>query len=194
MSNIFDDPEMAEGYANARPAVHPQVIQRVATTLPLTWPLNRILDVGCGAGLSTAPLTGLARYCFGTDPAESMVRAAAVRVPSTLFFVAGAEALPIAGDSIDLMSAAGSLNYADLTKFFPEAHRTLRRHSFLIVYDFSPGRKLRDDDSLSTWLEEFSGRYPWPPFNGNLLTPEVLADADPRFSLIIRNISRSLCR
>ena len=181
--NLFDDPAIAEGYATARPPVHSRVIERVMAALRVTLPLECALDVGCGAGLSTLPLSQFARRCFGTDPAESMLRAARALVPAATFFVAGAEAIPLPSESVDLISAAGSLNYADLSTFFSEAHRVLRPRSFLIVYDFSPGRTFPNDASLAAWFDQFSSRYSWPPFNGNPLNPEILAHADARFAM-----------
>lgn len=82
-------------------------------------PVRRALDVGCGAGLSTRALQALARECLGVDPAPAMVTCAASVVPEARFQVARAEALPLASASIDLMAAAGSLNYMDLDQFSP---------------------------------------------------------------------------
>ena len=55
-----------------------------------------------------------------------------------------AEAIPLRDRSVDLITAAGSLNYANLDLFFPEAARVLLPHGVLVVYDFSPGRSFRD--------------------------------------------------
>jgi SAM-dependent methyltransferase len=178
MSNLFDDLEMAEGYANARPPVHARVIER----LGIRTPINLALDLGCGAGLSTAALAPLARYRLGLDPAEAMVKAARRRVPDASFFAASAEIIPIASQQVDLISAAGSLNYTDLDRFFPEARRILRPKGTLVVYDFSPGCSFANHDSLTDWFSDFSRRYPWPAFNGHQLNPEILSRLDSGFA------------
>jgi ubiquinone/menaquinone biosynthesis C-methylase UbiE len=174
MPNLFDDLAMAEGYANTRPPVHPRVIQLLA----IQKPVNLALDLGCGAGLSTAALQPVARQRLGLDPAEAMVKAARRRVPDATFFAASAEAIPIASGQVDLIAAAGSLNYADLDRFFPEARRILRPNGMLVVYDFSPGRCFANNDSLTSWFDTFSQRYPWPAFNGHQLNPEILSRLD----------------
>jgi SAM-dependent methyltransferase len=74
MPNPFASPAMAAGYAKSRPAVHPHIIERVRAFLGATAPLHRGLDVGCGAGLSTRALQGLAAQCVGLDPAPEMGR------------------------------------------------------------------------------------------------------------------------
>src|SRR6478752_3918231 len=134
---------MAAGYATSRPPVHPRVIERVYRELGRTTPFQRALDVGCGAGVSTRALTGFAQRCIGLEPAEAMLKWAAPLAPSAHFAVGTAEALPIGDRTVDLISAAGSLNYADLDLFFPEASRVLMPHGVLLVYDFTPGRSFR---------------------------------------------------
>jgi ubiquinone/menaquinone biosynthesis C-methylase UbiE len=179
MSNLFDDFRMAEGYANARPPVHPRVIER----LPVKASADLALDVGCGAGLSTAALAPLARNCLGFDPAEAMVKAAQRRVPDATFATASAEAIPVASRRVDLISAAGSLNYVDLNIFFSEALRILRPTGMIVAYDFSPGSSFAHDPSLARWFDRFSSRYPWPVFNGHQLNPEILSRSNSLFEL-----------
>ena len=181
MSNLFNDSRMAEGYASARPPVHPCVVERVG----IKEPVNLAVDAGCGAGLSTAALAPLAHHLVGFDSAESMVKAARRRVPDASFAVASAEAFPFASGQVDLIAAAGSLNYVELDQFFAEARRVLTPTGLLLVYDFSPGSSFAGDESLSSWFSEFSHRYPWPPFNGHLLSPGILAELASGFTLLV---------
>jgi ubiquinone/menaquinone biosynthesis C-methylase UbiE len=180
MPNLFDDFRMAEGYAVARPPVHPRVIER----LPIKAPVGLAIDLGCGAGLSTAALAPLARHHVGIDPAEAMVKFASRRVPEASFAVAAGEALPFSSAQVDLISAAGSLNYVDIGLFFQEARRVLRPNGVIVIYDFSPGCAFRNDDSLEIWFDTFSRRYPWPAFNGRLLNPYIIAKLDSGFRLM----------
>lgn len=177
MSNPFADAHMAAGYAAARPPVHPRVID-----LLRQWLGDRRVDVaadlGCGAGLSTRPLLGLARACVAFDPAESMVRAARRIVPEAAVMVAAAEAMPLATASIDLLTAAGSLNFArDLDAVWPEAARVLSRDASLAVYDFSAARTFDDEDTprLGAWFDGFLARYPRPASQAIPLSPVILA-------------------
>ncbi len=177
MPNPFGDGAMAAGYAAARPPVHQHV---VALLQQWTGPVGYRLavDIGCGAGLSTRPLVALASCCVGIDPADSMVRTARRIVPQATFVTAAGEAMPFARGSVDLLTAAGSLNYArDLDAVWPEALRVLAPRGVLVVYDFTAARSFADrqDIALDTWYERFVRRYP-PPVSGAVpLSPAILS-------------------
>ncbi len=174
MDNLFNSPDMAAGYARARPALHPRIIGLAGKYLqPL--PVENALDVGCGAGLSTRALESIARHCHGIDPSESMIQCATDLWPGSIFSPGTAEKLPVPSHSIDLITAAGSLNYADLNQFFPEALRVLSPHGRLLVYDFGQGRSFRNSPALDGWFSEFLKRYPMPPDSGREISPETLA-------------------
>jgi SAM-dependent methyltransferase len=176
---VFISDRMAEGYARWRPAVHPQIVAMIAARIGRR---QRALDVGCGTGLSTAPLGALADEVVGLEPAEAMLRWSS-KVASRAHFVVGrGEELPVRTESIDVITAAGSLDYADVERFVPEAVRVLRSDGVLVVYDFGPGREFRDSDELGEWFAEFERRWPWPaagevdvaapPLNGDALRLE----------------------
>src|SRR5215471_6194461 len=140
MANPFNTEEMAAGYAISRPPVHPRVIELATLQLGRTEPFQLALDIGCGAGLSTKALHGFANHCIGLEPVASMLPRAAKTAPFADWVVGAAEALPLRDGSVDWITAAGSLNYVNLARFFPEAARVLSRDGILLVYDFSPGR------------------------------------------------------
>jgi len=110
-----------------------------------------------------------------------MLRWAPSVAPGAEFVAGSAEALPLAGRSVDLMTAAGSLNYVRLEPFFQEAARVLVPEGVLVVYDFSPGTSLRQTAQLDQWFEEFSNRYPLPAGEARALDPETLAGLDLGF-------------
>src|SRR5215831_9523170 len=140
MANPFRTAEMAAGYATFRPAVHVRVMEQVYRQLGRTEPFPVALDIGCGAGVSTKALSGFVRRCIGLEPVESMLKWAPMIAPLAEFAVGTAEAIALRDHSVDLITAAGSLNYADLNLFFVEAARVVTRDGVLVVYDFSPGR------------------------------------------------------
>ncbi|MGJ5816675.1 class I SAM-dependent methyltransferase [Paludibaculum fermentans] len=178
MGNPFETDKMAAGYATARPPVHAKVIERAHQALGRPAPFRRALDVGCGAGLSTRALDGFAEHSIGVEPAEPMLRWHSTLAPASDFVVGRAEALPVQDGCVDLITAAGALNYANLDQFFPEALRTLTPGGTLLVYDFSPGRSFRHNDRLDEWFTAFSTRYPWPRAEARELNPEILAALD----------------
>ncbi|WP_051670807.1 class I SAM-dependent methyltransferase [Bryobacter aggregatus] len=183
MSNPFGTEEMAAGYANSRPAVHPLVMAKAYQALGRPRPFYRALDVGCGAGVSTRALGGLAEHRIGMEPAEAMLRWTSSVAPSADFLVGTAESIPVADRCVDLISAAGSLNYVKLVPFFEEAARVLAPTGVLVAYDFSPGRSFRHSDRLDQWFGDFVNRYPWPLSEARTLSPEILGGLDFGFQL-----------
>jgi SAM-dependent methyltransferase len=161
--NVYESPRMAAGYAFSRPSVHPHIIRRVRETLGLAAPVARALDIGCGAGLSTAALEPLARSVVGLEPARAMLAHRRAVAPRAAFVAARAEQLPFSSGCFDIVTAAGSLNYVDLGTFLPDLARVLTDDGVMVVYDFSAGRRLREDDRLDAWFGEFERRYPAGP-------------------------------
>jgi SAM-dependent methyltransferase len=183
MSDLYANPRMAEGYARSRPPLHPRILERVRAHLNPDTPLPRALDVGCGSGLSTRPLHTIALHCTGMDPAEPMLRLASTVAPDASFLAARAEHLPFRERSFHLITAAGSLNYADQRLFFEEARRVLIPGGTVVVYDFSAGRSFPDSPALDAWFAEFHRRYPPPPAEAQFISPETLRDGGFALSL-----------
>jgi SAM-dependent methyltransferase len=174
MTSSFEQAGMAAGYARFRPPVHREILELAFAAGTV---FQRALDVGCGAGVSTQALAGFADFAIGMEPVASMLP------KSPGYFAGAAEAIPVRSDSIDLITAAGSLNYADPDLFFREAARVLHASGLLIVYDFEPGRSFRDSSALDDWFRAFVARYPWPPHEGRELNPEILSDLAVGFQL-----------
>jgi ubiquinone/menaquinone biosynthesis C-methylase UbiE len=101
---------------------------------------DRALDVGCGAGLSTAALTPLARQVIGLEPISAMLTYRQAVAPRARFVLGQAERLPFPARSFDLVAAAGSLNYTDLPAALAEVSRVLTRDGTFLLYDFSTGQ------------------------------------------------------
>ena len=130
---------MASGYAASRPPVHRRVMERAQRRLGGRR-FRRALDVGCGARDLDGRARRLADRRIGIEPVEEMLRWAPGVAAEALFAAGTAEAIPVRDGSIDLISAAGALNYAALPEFFSEAERVLAPDGVVLVYDFSPGR------------------------------------------------------
>jgi SAM-dependent methyltransferase len=161
--SIYDSPRLAAGYAYDRPPIHRRIIQRVRESLHITGRLTRVLDVGCGAGLSTAALVPLAETVVGLEPVRAMLTHSRVVAPHALFLVGQAERLPLSAGVFDLITAAGALNYVVRDLFLPEAARLLALGGVLIIYDFSAGRRMRGSHWWAEWFARFERRYPSPP-------------------------------
>ena len=175
---------MAGGYATARPPVHERVIQRLRSHLNQPAIFYRAVDVGCGAGLSTKALAGFARHCIGLEPAEAMVRRGPAVAADACFIVGSAEAIPLRDGAVDLITAAGSLNYVNLDLFSAEAARVLAKDGLLVVYDFSPGRRFPDSRLLDDWYCKFTSLFPSPPNEARHLDPKILSQLDSGFRAV----------
>jgi SAM-dependent methyltransferase len=162
--HLYGTDRLAAGYAFGRPPVHRQIVARLATSEVLAGRvIRRALDVGCGAGLSTAALAQVARTIVGMDPARAMLAHHAAVAPGASFVVGRGEELPFATRTFDLVTAAGALNYTDRQKALAEIARVLAPAGVLAIYDFSTGRRSPDTDELDRWFNAFEERYPYPP-------------------------------
>jgi SAM-dependent methyltransferase len=161
--NVYESARMAAGYAFSRPPVHPRIIERIRKDLRLERPVARALDIGCGAGRSTAALETLALSTVGLEPVRGMLTHWRAVAPGASFVVARAEQLPFAAGAFDIVTAAGAVNYVGLDAFLPEVARVMTAGGVLIIYDFSAARRLRGSDALDAWFAEFERRYPPEP-------------------------------
>jgi ubiquinone/menaquinone biosynthesis C-methylase UbiE len=184
MSNPFGSDLIAAGYSASRPPVHPRILERISSRLQWREPWRRALDVGCGAGVSTKALGGYAAHCVGLEPAQAMLKWARATAPSAEFAAGAAEAIPFLERTFDIVTAAGSLNYADLDLFFPEAARVLSPGGVLAVYDFGPGIRFREGTGLEDWFTRFSTRYPASAGEARELNPEILSELKSGFRVL----------
>jgi len=104
----------------------------------------------------------------------AMLACATSAAPNACFVAGSAEALPFATKSMDLATAAGSLNYTDVPRALAEVRRVLAKGGVLVVYDFSQGRTFRDSSALDEWFVTFTSRYP-PPGEGIAIDPRTFA-------------------
>jgi SAM-dependent methyltransferase len=173
MANVFGGAAMAAGYARSRPAVHPVMLARALSSIGRAR-FGVGLDVGCGSGVSTRALLSLCERAIGVEPAVAMTPHARATAAGAAIVAAGAERLPLAGDCIDLITAAGALNYTEVASALDECRRVLRPGGVMVVYDFSPGRRMRASSALRAWFDEFTARWPWPPHHAVALDVEKL--------------------
>jgi len=159
VTSVYDSERLAAAYAFDRPSVHGEFVRSAG----LTRQADRALDVGCGAGLSTAALVPLARHVVGLEPVAAMLAHRRTVAPQARFVIAAAERLPFPAASFDLVAAAGSLNYASLPRAFAEVARVLSRDGTFLLYDFSPPRRSVSGGDLERWFAAFEQRFPWPP-------------------------------
>ena len=116
-------------YAEGRPAYAPALLERLARETGLG-PHSRVLDLGCGPGSLTLPLSRLCGTMIGIDPDRSMIEAARAR--------AEADGLAIdwrVGSSYDLGDDLAPLDVVTIARAFHWMDRieTLKRLDDLIA-------------------------------------------------------------
>lgn len=158
MTSVYDSERLAAAYAFDRPPIHEQILRSAR----LDRQADRALDIGCGAGLSTAALAPLARQVIGMEPVAAMLAYRRTVAPDAGFIIGQAERLPFPAASFDLVTAAGSLNYASLSSALTEIARVLTRDGKFVLYDFSVGRRSDSGDALAAWSATFEQRFPSP--------------------------------
>jgi ubiquinone/menaquinone biosynthesis C-methylase UbiE len=122
----------AEHYAAYRPPLHKLILGRVLSD---DESFSRGLDVGCGTGYSAAALADYCTRVYGIDPSPSMLTQAMVH--ERVFYLGGAaERIPLPDGSVDVVTFAGSLSYADSDSTRDEIRRVCRRGAVIVVYDF----------------------------------------------------------
>ena len=179
MTSAYDSDLMARAYAFDRPSVHGHLLRSARLTREAEW----ALDVGCGAGVSTAVLAPLARRVVGVEPVSGMLAHRRAVAPQAIFIVGRAESLPFAARSFDLVTAAGSMNYTDLPSALAEIARVLTDDGVFLLYDFSTGRRSTSGDELSKWYDAYEQRFPASP-GWRPLDPRTLPLAAHGLSLL----------
>jgi SAM-dependent methyltransferase len=167
---IFEHVRVAEGYASARPYLHPEVFERVRALVRPNGSFGCALDVGCGTGLSSVALRALAGRVVGIDTSLAMLRSA--RAAAGVRYVAAeAEQLPFSAGRFDLLVACGSIDWVDRGRFLPGAAAVLAAGGWLVSLDFGDTGRSPDVPGLAAWYDEvFQRACPRPPTPDPLIT------------------------
>jgi SAM-dependent methyltransferase len=169
---LFQHARVAAGYISARPFLHPEVFERVRGLIGPFLPLRRALDVGCGTGMSSVALRGLAQDVVGIDASLHMLRLA-TKADRLRYAASSAEALPFLPGSFDLIAACGSMEWVDRLRFLPRAAELLRSGGWLVPLDFGDTGRSADVPDLERWYETaFLRAYPRPPARDPMVTGE----------------------
>jgi SAM-dependent methyltransferase len=167
---LFAHDRVADGYASARPYLHPQILAVVRDLVRPPAPYRRALDVGCGTGLSSAALLELAREVVGIDGSVEMLRRAR-RARGVRYVASGAEEPPFPARTFDLVVACGSIDWVDRSRFLPRAAELLVRGGWLVPLDFGDTGRSPEVPALARWYEGvFHARYPRPASNDPIVT------------------------
>lgn len=130
MTERYDE-RAASHYAAYRPPLHRLILRRVVSGSARC---GAGLDVGCGTGYSALALAEFCDRVYGIDPSASMLARAAAD-PKVTYLRAAADRIPLPDASIDIVTFAGSLFYADGDRTRAEVRRVCPS-GIVIAYDF----------------------------------------------------------
>jgi len=102
---------------------------------------TRVLDVGCGAGLTDAHLVARVGELHGTDLSRGLLDTAAAANPGVSYRLADESALPFEDGSFDVSFAICVLHHVDpdgREPFVREMTRVTRAGGLVLVYEHNP--------------------------------------------------------
>jgi len=113
-------------------------------------PKHRILDIGCGTGLASAPLLDNNFSVVGVDPSEPMLAHAKRRYPDALWVTGTAEKLPFDDASFDAVISAQTIHRVDRPAAIAEIMRVLKPNGLTGIW----WKHLMRDDAVKMMRDE----------------------------------------
>ncbi|XP_033748406.1 putative methyltransferase DDB_G0268948 [Pecten maximus] len=138
-SRLFEGADHAKLYAKYRPTYPNEVYNELKRYCnhPEASGCDKAVDVGCGNGQSTVPLTNIFKIVYGRDISEKQISEAEKHGPGINYSVGTAEDLSfLENDTVDLVTTAQALHWMDRPQFYEEARRVLRPGGALVVYGY----------------------------------------------------------
>jgi SAM-dependent methyltransferase len=135
----------AAAYAEHRPDYPLDAVRWCVAPLGRDLAGLRVLDLGAGTGKLTALLAERGADVTAVEPDEAMLAELRRRLPSVRALGGPAEAIPLAGDSVDAVVCAQSLHWFDLSRAVPEIARVLTPGGVL-------GALWNSDDDRVPWV------------------------------------------
>ncbi len=123
---------VAETYDRARPSYPEEAVSWLLGP-DLGADATAVVELGAGTGKLTRQLVDAGHDVLATDPSPEMLAVLRDRVPEARTAVAGAERIPVASRSVDLVVCAESFHWFDHAVALPEMARVLRPGGMLAL-------------------------------------------------------------
>lgn len=157
--NLFDG---GADYADYRPS-YPAELPRLLAGLISSHDVA--VDVGCGTGQLTAPLGEHFDSVLGIDPSESQI-ANATAADGVRYDIGDAENLPLADDSVDLVTVAQAAHwFPKIDLFYDEARRVARDGAALALISYGVCHFSQNPELDRVYQEFYHGDFHrhWEP-------------------------------
>lgn len=116
---------VADVYERARPEYPAEAVAWIVQELDLR-PGRTVLDLGAGTGKLTRALVPTGAQVIVVEPGEQMLAELRRVLPDVEVRLGGAEAIPLADDSVDAVTVGQAFHWFRHDEAVPELHRVLR--------------------------------------------------------------------
>lgn len=146
----------AQKYADYRPDFHPAAIASFVEASGLTQ-TSTVADIGSGTGMLARHLLDHFERVYAVEPNEAMRLAAEANLgkwPGFHSLAGSAEKIPLAENSVDLITAGQAIHWFDPQKALAEFQRIARPGAWLLLAHIKSMDENLDAALASLWTEE----------------------------------------
>jgi hypothetical protein len=150
---------ISSGYAEFRPRYPRALYDFIASIAPRH---DRVWDCGAGSGQASLDLAVSFRHVVATDLSDAQLRHGTAH-PQVSWIAAAAEAAPIAGNSVDAITAAQALHWFDHPRFYAEVRRVAAPRAVIAAWTYLPSQMEGKAGEIHDHLMFQTLRNYWPP-------------------------------
>ncbi|MEM7326453.1 MAG: class I SAM-dependent methyltransferase [Actinomycetota bacterium] len=166
----------ASRYQNARPAYHPDLVQRFVNRFGS----GQMLEIAAGTGKFTSQLVSAGVRPVAVEPVDAMRAILAEDLPNLDVQPGTAEDLPAGGHTFDTVVAAQAFHWFNHGPALDEIHRVLRPSGHLVtVWNVKEG----DADWYRRYMAIINRFADDTPRHAHMQWRQAI-DTDPRFELV----------
>ena len=143
----------SEAYERGRPSYPSEAVQLLVDELALE-PASTVVDLAAGTGKLTRLLVPCGARLVAIEPVASMRRVLAELVPGAAVVAGTAEAMPLAGGSVDAVVVAQAFHWFRVEEALGEVARVLRAGGGLALL-------WNERDESVPWVAELSALVRW---------------------------------
>lgn len=149
----------AREYTRFRPRYPRELFAFLAGLAPTR---QRAWDCGTGNGQAALPLAEFFDEVVATDPSQRQI-VHAIEHPNVRYLVSAAEHVPLANDSVDLVTVAQALHWFDFDRFYAEVRRVGHAGSVLAAWSYGLAKITPEVDAAVWYLYHDILETYWPP-------------------------------
>lgn len=127
-----DYAKCAHEYSAGRPGYPSAVLSYLRERCNVN-PSSHVVDLGAGSGKMTSLLAQSGARVSAVEPVEAMRKELRRNCPDVALLAGTAEALPLGGQSADVIVAAQAFHWFHFDRTLPEIHRVLKPWGFLML-------------------------------------------------------------